>query len=79
MNHFLRASIVKYNSFLPSYYLIITSLLIYISISDQQIGLMLNRDLQFSYRDFAQDLLTACDQNPKLADVPIQVSSYKIC
>jgi len=34
---------------------------------------MLNRDLQFSYRDFAQNLLSECDQNPKLADVPIQV------
>lgn len=35
---------------------------------------MLNRDLQFSYRDFAQDLLSQCNNNPKLADIPIQVS-----
>lgn len=34
---------------------------------------MLNRDLQFSYRDFAQDLLSQCNNNPKLADIPIQV------
>lgn len=40
---------------------------------DQQIGLMLNRDLQFTYRDFAQQVLAKCDQNPKLADIPIQV------
>jgi len=34
---------------------------------------MLNRDLQFTYRDFAQSVLAECDQNPKLADIPIQV------
>lgn len=33
---------------------------------------MLNRDLQYGYKDFAQNLLETCDQNPKLADVPIQ-------
>lgn len=43
-----------------------------IYILDQQIGLMLSRNLQYSYRDFAKDLLNSCDQNPKLADVPIQ-------
>lgn len=41
-------------------------------ISDQQVGLMLARNLQYSYRDFAKDLLSACEQNTKLADVPIQ-------
>lgn len=40
--------------------------------SNQQIGIMLNRDLQLAYRNFAQDLLKACDSNPKLGDVPIQ-------
>jgi len=40
--------------------------------SNQQIGLMLNRDLQVAYRDFAQELLTDCGNNPKLADIPIQ-------
>lgn len=44
----------------------------YLWIADQQIGLMLARDLQYSYRDFAKDLLSSCDQNSKLADVPIQ-------
>lgn len=42
------------------------------TITDQQIGLMLARNLQYSYRDFAKDLLSSCDQNSKLADVPIQ-------
>lgn len=46
-----------------------------IVITDQQIGLMLSRDLQLSYRDFAQELLTSCGDNPKLADIPIQVPS----
>lgn len=41
-------------------------------IADQQIGLMLAREFQYSYRDFAQDLLSACKQNTKLGDVPIQ-------
>lgn len=35
---------------------------------------MLNRDLQLSYRAFAQELLEQCNQNPKLADIPIQVN-----
>lgn len=41
-------------------------------ILDQQIGIILNRDLQLSYKDFAQDFLQSCNENPKLADVPIQ-------
>jgi len=36
---------------------------------------MLNRDLQLSYRDFGQGLLSSCEQNPKLADIPIQVNT----
>lgn len=45
---------------------------VWLDMSNQQIGLMLNRDLQLSYRDFAQDLLSSCNQNPKIADIPIQ-------
>ncbi|XP_026814673.1 ABC transporter G family member 20 isoform X1 [Rhopalosiphum maidis] len=45
---------------------------VWLDMSNQQIGLMLNRDLQLSYRDFGQGLLQSCDQNPKLADIPIQ-------
>nr|CAD7408525.1 unnamed protein product [Timema poppensis] len=45
---------------------------VWLDMSNQQIGLMLNRDIQFSYRDFAQNLLESCEYNPKLADIPIQ-------
>lgn len=40
--------------------------------SNQQIGVMLNRDIQLAYRNFSMDLLTDCKNNPKLGDVPIQ-------
>ncbi|KAF6209504.1 hypothetical protein GE061_015251 [Apolygus lucorum] len=49
-----------------------SELRVWLDMSNQQIGLMLNRDLQVAYRDFAQQLLTTCGQNPKLADIPIQ-------
>lgn len=45
---------------------------VWLDMSNQQIGILLNRDLQISYRSFAQDLLKSCDNNPKLGDVPIQ-------
>lgn len=45
---------------------------VWLDMSNQQIGLMLARNLQYSYRDFAKDLLTSCHQNAKLADIPIQ-------
>lgn len=45
---------------------------VWLDMSNQQIGLMLNRDLQLTYRTFAQQVLAKCDQNPKLADIPIQ-------
>lgn len=45
---------------------------VWLDMSNQQIGIMLNRDLQLGYREFAQDLLTSCGNNPKLGDVPIQ-------
>ncbi|XP_075986505.1 ABC-type transporter snustorr isoform X2 [Anticarsia gemmatalis] len=44
---------------------------VWLDMSNQQIGLMLNRDIQFSYRDFAKDLLETCKYNPKLGDIPI--------
>ena len=40
--------------------------------SNQQIGIMLSRDLQYAYRDFAMGLLEECNYNPKLGDIPIQ-------
>jgi len=45
---------------------------VWLDMSNQQIGIILNRDLQYSYRTFAQGLLGDCDNNPKLGDVPIQ-------
>ncbi|XP_011501570.1 PREDICTED: ABC transporter G family member 20 isoform X2 [Ceratosolen solmsi marchali] len=45
---------------------------VWLDMSNQQIGLMLARNLQYSYRDFAKNLLSTCNQNSKLADVPIQ-------
>lgn len=38
---------------------------------DQQIGIILQRDLQLSYQNFTKDLLRDCDQNEQLADIPI--------
>ncbi|XP_034944176.1 ABC transporter G family member 20 isoform X2 [Chelonus insularis] len=45
---------------------------VWLDMSNQQIGLILSRNLQYSYRDFAKDLLAKCELNTKLADVPIQ-------
>lgn len=45
---------------------------VWLDMSNQQIGIMLNRDMQYAYRSFAQGLLTDCGNNPKLGDVPIQ-------
>ncbi|XP_011871615.1 PREDICTED: ABC transporter G family member 23 isoform X2 [Vollenhovia emeryi] len=45
---------------------------VWLDMSNQQVGLMLARNLQYSYRDFAKDLLSSCGENTKLADVPIQ-------
>ncbi|KAJ9590920.1 hypothetical protein L9F63_016018, partial [Diploptera punctata] len=45
---------------------------VWLDMSNQQIGLMVQRDLQKSYRNFIQDLLISCNENPKVADIPIQ-------
>lgn len=39
--------------------------------SDQQIGTLLNRDIQFAYFDFIEKFMTECDINPKNGKVPI--------
>ncbi|XP_045524939.1 ABC transporter G family member 23 isoform X3 [Pieris brassicae] len=44
---------------------------VWLDMSNQQIGLMLSRDIQFSYRDFAKGLLSTCNYNPKVGDIPI--------
>lgn len=45
---------------------------VWLDMSNQQIGVMLNRDIQLAFRDFAMGLLGQCNYNPKLGDVPIQ-------
>lgn len=45
---------------------------VWLDMSNQQIGILLNRDLQLTYRDFGQQILSDCGGNPKLADIPIQ-------
>lgn len=63
--------LVNINITIRTLYVLFTDLIL--RYLDQQIGLMLNRDLQLSYRDFGQGLLSSCNQNAKLADIPIQV------
>lgn len=42
------------------------------SSSDQQIGTLLYRDIQYSFFDFIDEILTACDLNPSLGHIPIR-------
>ncbi|KAF5274031.1 hypothetical protein FQA39_LY01146 [Lamprigera yunnana] len=44
---------------------------VWLDMSNQQIGVILQRDLQLSYQDFARALLKSCNQNPKIAEIPI--------
>lgn len=39
--------------------------------SDQQIGIILQRDLQLAYQNFSKDILKDCDHNEELAEIPI--------
>lgn len=39
---------------------------------DQQIGTLLYRDIQYTYFDFIDEILTACDINPALGKIPIR-------
>ncbi|XP_017780576.1 PREDICTED: ABC transporter G family member 20 isoform X1 [Nicrophorus vespilloides] len=51
---------------------------VWLDMSNQQIGIILQRDLQLTYQSFAKSLLKSCDQNEAIADVPIhfQVPIY---
>ncbi|CAG9760884.1 unnamed protein product [Ceutorhynchus assimilis] len=44
---------------------------VWLDMSNQQIGIILQRDLQLTYQNFTKDLLRDCDQNEGLAEVPI--------
>lgn len=41
-------------------------------LSDQQIGTLLWRDLQYSFFDFIESILTDCDVNPAVGKIPVQ-------
>lgn len=40
--------------------------------TDQQIGTLLYRDVQFAFFDFIEEMLTSCDQNPAVGRVPLR-------
>ncbi|XP_076301010.1 ABC transporter G family member 23 [Lasioglossum baleicum] len=48
-----------------------SNMFITMDMSNQQIGLLLQRDLYNSYRDFAKELTVACNYSSKLASVPV--------
>ncbi|KAG8232801.1 hypothetical protein J437_LFUL007955, partial [Ladona fulva] len=45
---------------------------VWLDMSNQHIGLMIQRDLQQTFSDFAKDLLTACSNDAKLVEVPVR-------
>nr|CAI5851711.1 unnamed protein product [Callosobruchus analis] len=44
---------------------------VWLDMSNQQIGITLQRDLQLSYQNFTKDILRDCDINEELASLPI--------
>lgn len=40
-------------------------------VTDQQIGTLLFRDIQYAYFDFIEDILKDCDVNPSVGRIPI--------
>ncbi|XP_076265826.1 ABC-type transporter snustorr isoform X2 [Rhynchophorus ferrugineus] len=44
---------------------------VHLDMSNQQIGIILQRDLQLTYQNFTKDILRDCNQNEELAEVPI--------
>nr|CAD7607490.1 unnamed protein product [Timema genevievae] len=45
---------------------------IWMDMSNQQIGQLLNRDLVLSYVNFTRDILSSCNYTPQVAEVPIR-------
>lgn len=43
--------------------------------SDQQIGHLLQRDILYSYQNFARDVTVACNYSAKLTAIPLDVST----
>nr|CAD7424981.1 unnamed protein product [Timema monikensis] len=48
---------------------------IWMDMSNQQIGQLLNRDLVLSYVNFTRDILSACNYTPQVAEVPIRFNN----
>ncbi|KAJ8938909.1 hypothetical protein NQ318_008662 [Aromia moschata] len=44
---------------------------VWLDMSNQQIGIILQRDLQLAYQNFTKDLLRDCEYNEDLAEIPI--------
>ncbi|KAG5861719.1 hypothetical protein JTB14_012829 [Gonioctena quinquepunctata] len=44
---------------------------IYRQFGDQQIGIILQRDLQLAYQNFTKDIFRDCEYNEELAEIPI--------
>nr|CAD7442592.1 unnamed protein product [Timema bartmani] len=48
---------------------------IWMDMSNQQIGQLLNRDLILSYVNFTRDILSSCNYTPQVAEVPIRFNN----
>ncbi|XP_018561471.1 ABC transporter G family member 20 isoform X2 [Anoplophora glabripennis] len=44
---------------------------VWLDMSNQQIGIILQRDLQLAYQNFTKDILKDCEHNEALAEIPI--------
>lgn len=44
---------------------------VWLDMSNQQIGIILQRDLQLSFQNFTKDIFRDCDYNEELAEIPI--------
>ncbi|XP_056644234.1 ABC transporter G family member 20 isoform X2 [Diorhabda sublineata] len=44
---------------------------VWLDMSNQQIGIILQRDLQLSFQNFTKDIFRDCDYNEQLAEIPI--------
>lgn len=44
---------------------------IFFQLTDQQIGTLLFRDIQYAFFDFLDNILTSCQLNPSVGRIPI--------
>ncbi|CAH1188668.1 unnamed protein product [Phyllotreta striolata] len=44
---------------------------VWLDMSNQQIGIILQRDLQLAFQNFTKDIFRACEYNEELAEIPI--------